>query len=48
VRVFTARTDRGRVWRVRVGPLESLERAERMRARLHSGGFGDAKVLREP
>jgi rare lipoprotein A len=48
VRVFTARTDRGRVWRVRVGPLQTLEQAESVRTRLRSGGFGDPKVLRKP
>ena len=48
VRVFTARTDRGRVWRVRVGPLESLSEAEETRARLRSGGFGEPRVLHQP
>jgi rare lipoprotein A len=48
VRVFTARTDRGRVWRVRVGPLQTLDQAESVRARLRAGGFGEPRVLRKP
>lgn len=48
VRVFTARTDGGRVWRVRVGPLRSQDQAEAVRARLRSGGFGEPRVLRQP
>ncbi|HWS27470.1 MAG TPA: septal ring lytic transglycosylase RlpA family protein [Xanthomonadales bacterium] len=48
VRVFTARTDRGRVWRVRVGPLGSLDQADDVRARLRSGGFGEPRVLHQP
>jgi rare lipoprotein A len=48
VRVFTARTDRGRVWRVRVGPLADLEQAETVRARLRAGGFGEPRVLQQP
>ena len=48
VRVFTARTDRGRVWRVRVGPLGSLDQADDMRARLRSAGFGEPRVLQQP
>ena len=48
VRVFTARTDRGRVWRVRVGPLQTLEKAESVRARLRAGGFGEPRVMRKP
>lgn len=48
VRVFTARTDAGRVWRVRVGPLADMEQAEAVRARLRAGGFGEPRVLRQP
>lgn len=48
VRVFTARTDRGRVWRVRVGPLGSIEQAESTRARLRAKGFGEPKTMRQP
>jgi rare lipoprotein A len=48
VRVFTARTDRGRVWRVRVGPLQTLEQAESVRARLRAGGFGEPRVIQRP
>lgn len=48
VRVFTARTDRGRVWRVRVGPLLTMEQAEAVRARLRAGGFGEPRVMRKP
>ena len=48
VRVFTALTDDGRVWRVRVGPLGSLDQAEAVRARLRAGGFGEPRVLRQP
>jgi len=48
VRVFTARTDRGRVWRVRVGPLETPDAADSLRARLRAGGFGEPRVLHQP
>ncbi len=48
VRVFTARSDRGRVWRVRVGPLQTLEQAESVRARLRAGGFGEPRVIQRP
>jgi rare lipoprotein A len=48
VRVYTARTDTGRVWRVRVGPLETPDAADSLRARLRAGGFGEPRVLHQP
>lgn len=47
VRVYTARTDRGRVWRVRVGPLASQMQADEVRSRLRAGGFGEPRVIKK-
>jgi rare lipoprotein A len=48
IRVFSARTAKGRVWRVRIGPLPDLAQADQLRARLRSAGFGEASTLRRP
>ena len=48
VRVFTARVGQGRVWRVRVGPLSTMDEADAVRSRLRAGGFGEPRVLRKP
>lgn len=48
VRVYTARTDSGRVWRVRIGPLADMQAADRVRERLRRGGFGEPRVIQQP
>lgn len=45
VRVYTARTPSGRVWRVRIGPLNDRLQADQIRSRLRSKGFGEPRIL---
>lgn len=45
VRVYSARSAHGKVYRVRIGPLLSSAQAQSLRARLRDRGFGEANLL---
>jgi len=48
IRIYTARTRAGQVWRVRIGPLADRAQADAIRVRLRSGGFGEPRILEGP
>ena len=48
VRVYTASTESGRVWRVRIGPLPDIQAADAVRERLRRSGFGEPRVIHQP
>lgn len=45
VRVYSARSGSGTVWRVRIGPLADRAAADAIRARVRAGGFGEPRIL---
>lgn len=45
VRVYSARSGSGTVWRVRIGPLQDRAAADAIRARVRAGGFGEPRIL---
>lgn len=45
VRVYSARSGSGTVWRVRIGPLADRAAADAMRGRVRAAGFGEPRIL---
>jgi len=45
VRVFSARVPNGRIFRVRLGPLQSMGEVDTLRRKVRAAGFGEPRVL---